>query len=74
MEDQSVALSGQHHILPIQAMNSALWHWVQVEPEIQSKPVEALLGGYDKRVISKLTLPTIPELFIGLIQAIWQKN
>ena len=32
-----------------------------------------LLGGYDKRAISKTTLPTTPELFIGLIQAIWQK-
>ena len=32
------------------------------------------IGGYDKRAISKTTLPTTPELFIGLIQAIWQKN
>ena len=29
---------------------------------------ELVLGGYDKRVISKLTLLTIPELFIGPIK------
>ena len=32
------------------------------------------VGDYDKRVISKTTLLTTPELFRGLIQAIWQKN
>ena len=32
------------------------------------------LGGYDKRAISKTTLSTTPELFRGLIQAIWRKN
>ena len=32
------------------------------------------VGDYDKRVISKTTLPTTPELFRGLIQAIWRKN
>ena len=33
-----------------------------------------MIGDYDKRVISKTTLPTTPELFRGLIQAIWRKN
>ena len=32
------------------------------------------LGDYDKRAISKTTLRTTPELFRGLIQAIWRKN
>ena len=32
------------------------------------------VGDYDKRAISKTTLRTTPELFRGLIQAIWRKN
>ena len=38
------------------------------------KETSPKIGDYDKRVISKTTLPTTPELFRGLIQAIWQKN
>ena len=33
-----------------------------------------MIGYIDKRVISKTTFLTTPELFIGLIQAIWCKN
>ena len=32
------------------------------------------IGDYDKRAISKTTLSTTPNLFRGLIQAIWRKN
>ena len=31
-------------------------------------------GYYDKMVMTALTLPTTPELFIGLVQAIWWQN
>ena len=41
---------------------------------LQDPNCRLLVGDYDKRAISKTTLRTTPELFRGLIQAIWRKN
>ena len=43
---------------------------IQVHVETEAP----IIGYIDKRVISKTTFLTTPELFIGLIQAIWCKN
>ena len=40
----------------------------------ECEKMSSLVGYIDKRVISKTTFLTTPELFIGLIQAIWCKN
>ena len=43
----------------------------RLETEEEQGSSSLRLGNSDKRVISKLTLLTTPELFIGTIPAIW---